>query len=144
MTQISAGQVNEQNSFFSAYVSLILIVITFILAFFFRPDAFVKNIEGDDGLSLLAEKIAIEQPFIEKTLKINPEAWSGIIFALKNHDLDAEIKVMADSDDEALRAGVSIFRTLLGEGIPGRSLKVYGSTGQQSNAVLVKLYDAKE
>jgi hypothetical protein len=138
----------EQNSFFSAYVSLILIVLTFILAFFFRPDAFVtsnsvaSNLIGQNG-NQISQELIIESPFQDSGQNIQLDSWAGVIFTLRNHDVDAEIRVESASDEEALVRGIEIFKGLISEGIPASAVRVYGIAAK-SNKVLVKFYDLPE
>ena len=133
----------EQNSFFSVYVSLILIILTFVLAFFFRPDAFVAQTQLNWNENSISEELVIDNPFTTGDSSLNLENWSGVIFTLQNHDVDAEIRVEAASDEDALAKGVRIFRGLLEKGIPASAVRVYG-VGAKSNKVLVKFYDLQK
>ncbi len=161
--KIDREEESTSRSFLSAYVSLILIILTFILAFFFKADTFIKdpNILLRIPSTPISGAIEIERPFEDDTHQINLEAWSGVVFTLKNHDLDGEILVEAASDGEALALSERIRLGLVGEGIPGGALRVYGSIGpikggsgedspvgdepilSQSNRVLVKFYDSQ-
>jgi hypothetical protein len=158
-------------AFFSAYVSLILIVLTFILAFFFKPSAFLKE-SSAPVLKLeslpISQEIEISNPFSPEGTELIEEEWSGVVFALKNHDLDSEIVIRRASDGEALGLSQVVQRSLIKMGVPGSAFKVYGAgwntdeasapktgsrdgsqsspieSGVKTNKVLIKFYAAQK
>ncbi len=167
----SGSSESASGSFFSAYVSLILIVLTFILAFFFKPSAFLKDTSTPvtELTSLpISQEIKINNPFNFDGTALIEEEWSGVVFALNNHDLNSEIVIKSSSDGEALGLSEVVQRSLIKMGVPGSAFKVYGAggntgdasaqkigsrdgskssdneSGAKTNIVLIKFYDAQK
>lgn len=139
-TQITSPPPVSGNVFLTCYTSIIMILLTLIIAFFFRPDVFSrKAVEQESEYKI--STLEISKPFEEDGVTLSQQEWSGIIFALKNHDLNAEIIAKAATSEEAIAHGMTIFRSLLNEQIPASAIRAYGVEDSNSKGVSVRLYE---
>lgn len=120
-----------------------MILLTLIIAFFFRPDVFTrKAVEQESEYKISTFEIL--DPFEEDGVTLSEEAWSGITFALKNHDLNAEIIAKANTSEVAIAQGMTIFRALIREKIPAFAVRAYGVEDTSSTgSITVRLYETR-
>jgi len=131
-------------SFLTQYTALVLLVLTFIIAVFFKPDAFGNGLKHHvvKPVSFSVGILSIDVPFKSDGLTVNAEAFSGITFALQNHDLSATIEVTGGSEEENLARSMEIFKYLIQQNIPTFAIRAYGRAESTNKlSVQVQLYE---
>lgn len=132
-TQSSDRSARFKRAFFTQYVSLILIVLTFIMGAFARQGLEEAKIES--GSQSPAKTAAEDAPAwlvsrhhyrdLFSGGDINIEKASALAELLRNHDLNAEIEVIEQpSLGLALRRSTGLLRYLLQENVPMHAVSV--------------------
>ena len=134
-------QISTDNPFWVQYTSLMLIVLTFILAIFFAPDAFRKATRLEPIVTPRVGQMELSNLFNADDGAIDSQILEGIVFALSNHDLDATLYVYGPSREEALARSITIYKDLVGHGVPARAITSYGVTEDSPIQVKVEFYE---
>jgi hypothetical protein len=128
-------------TFFVQYTTLILIILTFVLGSFIRPQASEKQpdtpiitaVESEKGLELTTIKY---ESLFGADNKINSDNLAALESLLLSHDIDAEITVFGDQDSAgqgrfavSLARSIALYRYLRGRAIPASALRVTAREG---------------
>ncbi len=144
------------------YISIILIILTFIVgAFSSRIGASAGN--NPDKVILAAEPVLnhgpgpvvgefnIAQIFSPGLAKVDETKTHGLSEFLLNHDLQAQVQVTSDSAESigleatnqnmglALARSVALYRHLLTRGVPANALEIWAGLGQSEDGIAVRI-----
>ena len=130
------------NPFWVQYTSLILIILTFIIAIFFAPDAFRKAEKQKPRIIPQVGELTLNNVFIAESSDLKTDAIQGLVFALTNHDLDSQIFVYGDSNELALARSVMLYRELLKQGVPASAVTSYAAVSEERESqIKVHFYE---
>lgn len=141
-----SGYEERAQAFSMQYTSLMLIVLTFIIAVYFTPHNFevpkdIKTIitpEPDVGV------MTLENVFDQDSSSVNLDQISALQFLVANHDVDINVDVYAKEDELALARSMMLYRAFLDMGVLSSAVQVFSHTGTNSQQVNIRFYDVKK
>ncbi|GEM_PF-3357497 len=135
----------DENRFWVQYTSLMLLILTFVLAVFFAPGAFVKTEQVKPRIIPQLGSMEFSSIFEDSGSQLNKEELDGFIFALSNHDLNSEIYVYGDSIETALSRSVVLYKQLINSGVPSTAAINYATVNEDSKVqARVIFYEARD
>ena len=142
----------ETRSFAFQYVSLILIILTFVIGAFAREklavsqttkeDNPVTDLEQAGSYDWLHGKLLIKDLFRPEAsaFSINIPAAAALAAVLKSHDLGAEIDVSMTGDyAAAVRQSAALYRYFIDQGVPPMTVRVSALMQPPADRVLSAL-----
>ncbi|MDZ4785047.1 MAG: hypothetical protein SGJ02_03110 [bacterium] len=134
---------NNDSAFWSLYISVIMIVLTFIITIFFATSSLKRT---EEIIPILESKVGdmnLKGVFKEDSSELIEDSLSGIIFALKNHDLAAKITIFANSDGLALSKSMVVYREFLKSGVPANAANVYAQVENSDSDLKVEFRESR-